>query len=144
MLITSLNELQYEWNQIHILDKHLTEMQSGSKTFQPFISTNVQRKKTVIYCINNTIYVNPWTINLKDFENSVLKLWFKLFGTGTNHSPIWDPQWLTALTWWQSKLSQFGKLIFIAQSAFEKLSITPISCKIIQAWAQAIQEEQLK
>lgn len=68
--------LQYKWNQIHILDKHLTEMQSGSKTFQPFINKNIQRK-IMIYCINNTIYANPQTIFEKFWFTS--KLWFEFW-----------------------------------------------------------------
>lgn len=82
--------LQYKWNQIHILDKHLTEMQSGSKTFQPFINKDIQRK-TVIYCINNTIYTNPQTI-LKCFD-SFLSFDMNV-GTGTNHSSWDNGEWL--------------------------------------------------
>lgn len=95
ILITELIiTFQYKWNQIHILDKHLTEMQSGSKTFQPFINKDIQRK-TVIYCINNTIYTNPQTI-LKSCDSF---LSFDMnFGTGTNHSS-WDTWRMTVLTW---------------------------------------------
>lgn len=31
------------------LDKHLTEMQSGSKTFQPFINKDIQRNTDILY-----------------------------------------------------------------------------------------------